>query len=60
MSDYKDLTDLEFKIYYFILYWRENKKFYDVPAPTYIAKHTGKSERTVYRALEGLTAKGKI
>jgi hypothetical protein len=60
MNRYKDLTDNEFKVYYFIRGYNEGKERFYLPAAMYVAVRLGKSERTILRAYAGLRKKGVL
>jgi predicted transcriptional regulator len=57
---YRDLTDLEFKVFSYINLYNEGREFKRVPAAEHIADKIDKSKRTVERAVAGLKTKGVI
>ena len=56
---YKDLSDLEFKVYAYINMYKEDRHG-RIPTAEHIAVKINKSDRTVFRALANLKARKLI
>lgn len=56
---FRDLSDSEFKVYYFIKMYKDEHGGRQ-PAPEHVAAKLNKSDRSIYRAYAGLRDRGLI
>lgn len=57
---FTETTDTEYKVYSYILLWRDEKKGNMLPDNDYLQTKLNKSRATIFRAIAGLRAKGLV